>query len=78
MNADDEHQRARLERELECTFGWARRDGIILPMFPIISGHQRSSAVLTELFRLIQTHFSFCRCIIRVTARESRAEPCIR
>jgi hypothetical protein len=52
MNADDEHQKARLEQELESTFLWVRHDRIKLPAFPIISGHQRSSAVLFELSRL--------------------------
>ena len=70
MNADDEHQMARLERELVqrreslvvCSYERERVDFATfhsltlvatpsLAMFPIISGHQRSSAVSTELSR---------------------------
>jgi hypothetical protein len=45
MNAEDENQKARLERELEGTFWWARRDrnkiGCASDYLAAISGHQR-------------------------------------
>jgi hypothetical protein len=45
MIANDEHQKAGLERELGSTSWWGQRNRIKLPMLPIIGGHQRLSPV---------------------------------
>ena len=51
MIAEDEHQRVQSAREPEPPPGERGAIGIKLRILPIISGHQRSSAVSTELSR---------------------------
>ena len=61
MDADNEDQRMELVRAPGITFCRYLRGRMKLPMFPIISGHQRSSAVLSALSRF-EVHSLTRRC----------------